>query len=124
MDLQVCICPSLENILCVHLFVVPECHSAGYWNGVREKGDFFSPCCPLKHTDKLYKVSKSRVATGAIRSWVHIGTTSFLSLVLFLLFNLTSSYYFPGINISRYTFLSHIFSPHNQLDARPGRTRH
>lgn len=120
MELQECICPSLENIPCAHLFVVPECHSAGYWNGVREKGNFLFSLFCTKSQDKL-----PRVVTGTIRSFLHVGTKSLLLLLLFVLSNLTSSYYFPEVIVSIFCgFLSHIFSPHKQLGAGSGRMKH
>lgn len=122
MDLQACVCPSLENKPCVHLFVVPECHSAGYWDRVTEKGDFSLFC--FKSHDKFHKVNKSRVVTATIRSCLHTGTMLLL-LPLLLLSNLNSSYYLPGVKISFFfLFWSHIFFPYKQLDVSLGRMKH
>lgn len=72
--------------------------------GHRERGLLFSLFCFKSH-DKFHKVNKSRVVTGTIRSCLHIGTTLLL-LPLLLLFNLNSSYYFPGVNIPIFIFFS------------------
>lgn len=103
MELQVCIYPSLENIPCAHLFVVPECHSAGYWNGVREKGNFLFSLFCFKSQDKL-----PRVVTGIFRSCLHVGTMSLLLPLLFALSNLTSSYYFPVYIYILWVFFAYI----------------